>query len=206
MSDDIRRQSLHPRLVLASGSATRRALLEAAGLVFDAESPNIDEAALKSATRANGGTAEQAALALAHAKAATITDPTALIIGADQILLCGDTWLDKPPTLDAACEHLTFLRGRTHSLITAVVAHRGGKPIWQHVATPRLTMRPFSDAFLQAYLTEEGESLLSSVGAYRLEGRGAHLFDALDGEYSAILGLPMLPLLGFLRQSGLVLA
>ena len=190
--------------MLASGSRTRRALLESAGLAFDVSIPNIDEAAVKSSTKADGGTAEHAAVALANTKAATVADPDALVIGADQILICGTTWLDKPPTLAIAREHLSLLRGRTHTLVTAVVARRGGQRIWRHVSMPKLTMRPFSAAFLEAYLAEEGDALLSSVGAYRLEGRGAHLFNALDGEYSAILGLPMLPLLGFLRQSGIV--
>ena len=195
-----------PRLILASGSATRRSLLESAGLAFEVAIPDIDEAAVKSTTRNAGGTPAQTALALAHAKAATLTSADAVVIGADQILVCGDTWFDKPPTLEAASDHLKMLRGQPHTLVTAVVAHRDGQPIWQHVATPTLTMRRFSDAFLEAYLAEEGKTLLSSVGAYRLEGHGAHLFDALNGEYSAILGLPMLPLLRFLRESGIVLA
>ncbi len=199
-------QSAGARLILASGSATRAALLESAGLAFEVAIPQIDEVVVKSATRAAGGTPAEAALALAHAKAATITSADAVVIGADQILVRGDTWFDKPPSLQAAREHLMLLRGHPHTLVTAVVAHRGGQPIWQHVATPTLTMRAFSDAFLDAYLAAEGETVLSSVGAYRLEGRGAHLFDALEGEYSAILGLPMLPLLRFLRETGFVLA
>ena len=197
-------QSPTPRLVLASGSATRRALLQAAGLSFDVAVPNIDEGAVKTAAKGDGGTAEHAATALANMKAATVADQDALVIGADQILVCGGTWLDKPATLAAAREQLSFLRGRAHTLVTAIVCRRAGQRVWRHVATPKLTMRPFSAAFLDAYLAAEGDALLSCVGAYRLEGRGAHLFDALDGEYTAILGLPMLALLGFLRQSGVV--
>ncbi len=199
-----RLQAPAPRLILASGSSIRRTLLEAAGLTFTVEVPRIDEAAVKAATKTDGGTPEQAAVALANTKAATVADPDALVIGADQILVCGSTWFDKPATLEAARQQLSFLRGRAHTLVTATVCRRGGQRIWRHVATPKLTMRPFSAAFLDAYLAEEGEALLACVGAYRLEGRGAHLFDALEGEYSAILGLPMLPLLGFLRQSGIV--
>jgi septum formation protein len=199
-------QSAAPRLVLASGSAARRQLLLAAGLSFDVEAPDIDEAAIKAATKGEGGNAEHAAAALANTKASTVRDPDALVIGADQILVCGDTWYDKPATLDAARRQLTELRGRTHTLATAVCCKRGGQRVWRHLATPRLTMRRFSVEFLDAYIAEEGEALLGCVGAYRLEGRGLHLFDALEGEHSAILGLPMMPLVGFLRQSGVLLA
>jgi len=207
MSDTTRGlQKPAPRLVLASGSATRRALLEAAGFAFDVEPPDVNEAAIKAATKGEGGTAENAALALANVKASSVADSDALVIGADQILVCGGVWFDKPANLEAARHQLTELRGRAHSLVTAVVCKRGGQRVWRHIATPKLTMRRFSVEFLDAYIAEEGAALLSSVGAYRLEGRGLHLFDALEGEHSAILGLPMMPLVGFLRQSGIVLA
>jgi septum formation protein len=195
-----------PRLVLASGSATRRALLAQAGFTFDVVAPDVDEGAIKAATKGEGGTAENAAMSLANIKASAVDDQDALVIGADQILVCGGVWYDKPASLAAARHQLTELRGRSHSLVTAVICKRGGQRVWRHIATPKLTMRSFSVEFLDAYLEAEGDAVLSSVGAYRLEGRGLHLFDALEGEYSAILGLPMLPLVGFLRQSGLVLA
>ncbi len=199
-------QAPSPRLILASASAARRNLLHAAGLQFDCIPAGIDESAIKAATRAGGGTAADAAAALAVAKAAAIPDPDALIVGCDQILVCDDAWFDKPATLADARESLCRLRGRPHVLVTATVCRRAAATLWQHLATPRLTMRAFSDAFLDTYIAAEGAALLSSVGAYRLEGAGMHLFDAIEGEHSAILGLPMTPLLGFLRACGLVLA
>jgi len=199
-------QSPHPRLLLASASPSRRALLAAAGLTFTISPADLDESAIKATIRAQGGSAAKAALALATAKAASIDDPDVLIIGADQILLCGDAWFDKPPTLTAARDQLLTLRGQTHTLATATVCRRGGDTLWHHLATPRLTMRAFSEAFLDAYFAAEGNAVLGSVGAYRLEGLGMHLFDAIEGEHSAILGLPMTPLLGFLRAAGLLLS
>jgi septum formation protein len=199
-------QAPAPRLILASASTARRNLLQSAGLQFDCIPADIDESAIKVATRAGGGTASDAAAALAIAKAAAIPAPDAIVIGCDQILVCGDAWFDKPATLADARDTLCRLRGRPHTLVTATACHRAAATLWQHVATPRLTMRAFSDAFLDAYLAAEGAALLTSVGAYRLEGAGMHLFDAIEGEHSAILGLPMTPLLGFLRASGVVLA
>ena len=120
------------------------------------------------------------------------------------MLVCEGRWFDKPAGMDGAREHLRALRGRTHELVSAMVCWRGGARVWQHLARPRLTMRDFSDGFLDAYLEAEGEAVLASVGAYRLEGPGVQLFDRIEGEHSAILGLPLLPLLGFLRQHGLL--
>ena len=195
-----------PRLVLASGSATRRALLEAAGLRFTVQPAELDEAALKSAMRAQGVEPAAAALHLAEAKAMAVPDPDAVVIGADQLLVCGGEWFDKPPGVPAARTQLLQLRGRSHELLTAVTCRQGGACLWRHLARPSLAMRDFSEAFLDAYLAAEGEAILSSVGAYRLEGFGLHLFDAVDGEHAAVLGLPMIPLLGFLRERGIVLA
>ena len=189
-----------PTLILASQSTARAALLHAAGLRFEARPARIDEAAIKDACRAEGLDPADAALTLADLKAQRIRDPDTLVIGADQLLVCDGAWFDKPADAAAARAHLQALRGRAHTLVTAVVCRRGGQAVWQHVATPRLHMRAVSDAFLDAYLAAEGDALLSCVGAYRLEGRGIHLFDRIEGEHSAILGLPLLPLLGFLRQ------
>jgi septum formation protein len=193
-----------PPLVLASESTARAALLHAAGLRFEARPARIDEAAVKQACRAEGIEAADAALTLAELKAQRIRDPDALVIGADQLLVCDGAWFDKPADVEAARTHLLALRGRAHTLVTAMVLMRGGRMVWQHVATPRLTMRPFGDAFLADYLATEGDAVLSCVGGYRLEGLGLHLFDRVEGEHSAILGLPMLPLLGFLRQHGVL--
>ena len=197
-------QAEQPRLVLASASAARAALLQGAGLRFDARPARIDEAAVKDACRAEGLDADEAALTLAELKAQRIRDPDAVVIGADQLLVCEGAWFDKPGDLAAARAQLLALRGRAHTLVTAVLCQRDGRTVWHHVATPRLVMRGFSDSFLEAYLAAEGDALLSCVGAYRLEGLGVHLFDRVEGEHAAILGLPLLPLLGFLRQHGVL--
>jgi septum formation protein len=148
--------------------------------------------------------AGEAALTLARAKASAVAEPGALVISADQILVCGETWYDKPVSLADARDHLASLCGKTHILHTACVARCGDTELFAHLATPRLTMRAFTGAFLEAYLAAEGEALLGCVGAYRLEGRGIHLFDHIEGDHTAILGLPMLPLLAFLRTSGII--
>jgi septum formation protein len=204
-------QKAEPVLVLASSSATRRALLTRAGLAFEALPAAVDEAALKEACQAETIPAEDAAIILAEAKAERIARrvPDALVIGGDQLLVCKmedgtERWFDKPTDMAAARRQLQALRGKTHRLVTATVAWRNGARIWQDVTTPRLTMRDVSDAFLDAYLAAEGEVLLGSVGAYRLEAMGVHLFSRVEGEHSAILGLPLIPLLGFLRQHGVI--
>ncbi len=197
-------QASAPPLVLASQSAARAALLEAAGLRFEARPARVDEAAVKQACRAEGADAAETALTLAALKARRIRDPDALVIGADQLLVCGGAWFDKPEDLGGARGQLRTLRGQTHRLVTAVTCLRGGQEVWRHVAEPRLRMRAFSDAFLEEYLAAEGDAILSCVGAYRLEGLGVHLFDEVQGEHAAILGLPLLPLLGFLRQHGVL--
>ncbi len=188
--------------MLASASLARARLLTDAGLAFEACPAAIDELAVKRG--AAGAGAAEIALRLARLKAQAVPRPGALVLGCDQILVCGDTWFDKPADLAAARTHLQALRGRVHSLATAISAWRDGEEIWHHQASPRLTMRPFTDAFLDTYLAAEGSQILTSVGAYRLEGRGIQLFDAIEGEYAAILGLPMLPLLAFLRSRELL--
>jgi septum formation protein len=199
-------QAAMPRLLLASASATRRLLLEGAGLRFEALPAAVDESAIKEAAQAEAIPPADAALMLADAKAERIArrNPEALVIGCDQLLVCDGRWFDKPPDLEAARAQLQGLRGRAHELVTAVVCHRDGARIWQHVAMPRLVMREFSDSFLDAYIALEGPRLLGSVGAYRLEGPGVHLFARVQGDHAAILGLPLLPLLGFLRQHGVL--
>ena len=192
-----------PELVLASASAIRRALLAAAGLRFEAIATDLDEAAVKRQARSQNASAESTALRLALLKAQRVHRPGALVLGCDQILVCDGSWYDKPDSLAAARAQLIALRGRTHTLATAVVATCDGAEIWRHVTMPSLTMRAFSEACLDWYLAADGQALLSSVGAYRLEGMGVHLFEAVQGEHSAILGLPMLPVLGFLRSCGI---
>jgi septum formation protein len=196
------------RLILASQSLSRRALLDGAGLDFEAMPSAVDEAAIKESAKAEGVSAADTAILLADAKAARIArrHPDAAVIGADQLLVCEGEWFDKPPDLAAARNHLLKLRNRAHELMTAVVVWRNGQRAWHHLATPRLAMRDFSDAFLDDYLAREGGFVTSSVGAYRLEGMGIQLMRDIRGEHTAILGLPLLPLLAYLRDAGVVKA
>ena len=199
-------QAETPRLVLASASASRRALLEGAGLCFDIRPAHVDETALKQGAMTDGLDAADTALLLADAKARLVAaqEPDAVVIGCDQLLVCDRRWYDKPADFDEARRHLLALRGRAHTLITAVLCRRGDHLLWQTVARPRLTMRAFSDAFLETYLALEATHVTSTVGGYRLEGPGIHLFAGFEGEHAAILGLPLLGLLGFLREYGVV--
>ena len=194
-----------PRLILASASAIRLRLLHDAGIAVVARPAAVDEAAIKCRARTDGASADETALLLADRKAACLARPRAIVIGADQLLACDGMWFDKPADRAAARMQLLALRGRAHVLHTALVVYRDAHCVWRHVSCPRLTMRAFSDAALESYLDLEGERLLCSVGAYRLEGPGVHLFDTVEGEHAAILGLPMLSLLSCLRQQ-LVLA
>ena len=201
-------QSAAEPLVLASQSTARAGLLHAAGLSFLTCPADLDEAPIKAAARAAGLDAGGAALELAEAKACAVSRQRegALVIGADQILVCGGRWFDKPADLAAAAAHLRALRGRTHTLATAAVLARGGNVVWRHRAEPSLTMRTFSDAFLADYLAAEGDAVRASVGAYRLEGLGMHLFTEVQGEHATILGLPLLALLAALRAQGILTA
>lgn len=186
-------------LVLASGSTARAAVLSQAGLRFTVRVADVDEAGPKRAMRDQG--AEAVALHLAHAKAAAVDDADgALVIGADQILVCEGAWFDKPAGLGEAREHLRRLQGRVHTLVTVVVLHRHGRALWSHVAVPALRMRALSDAAIDAVLAQDAPACLATVGAYRVEGPGVQLFEHIEGEWPAILGLPLLPLLAALRD------
>lgn len=190
-------------LVLASGSAARRRMLEAAGLAFEVEVPRVDEEAAKASFRAEGMSPRSQADALAELKALSVSMRRGgFVIGADQMLALEGEAFDKPKSGSEVREHLLRLRGRTHELITAAVVAREGAVIWRHVDTPRLTMRAFSDAFLDDYLNRAGDAVLTSVGAYQLEGLGAQLFERVEGDHFSILGLQLLPLLSFLREHG----
>ncbi|MFL5268593.1 MAG: Maf family protein [Stellaceae bacterium] len=193
-------------LILASASPARARLLAAAGIQARVEPAEIDEIAVKQAFRADRRSAVDCALALAEAKAGRIARNRhrALVIGADQILVCAAQWLDKPADLAAARAQLKTLRGRTHALVTAVCVVQQETRLWHIVSRPRLTMRNFSDGFLDEYLAVEGAAILGSVGAYRLEGKGVQLFDRVEGDHFAVLGMPLLELLAFLRNYGAV--
>jgi septum formation protein len=195
-------------VILASASQSRAHLLSAAGVHFEAVPAYVDEETVKQSLQADGADALSAAETLAELKAVKVSQahPEALVIGADSILELGGAWFDKPADLDHAKAHLMTLRGRTHHLATAAVVALGGKRIWHVQDRPALTMRRFSDAFLEAYISDVGLPLLSSVGAYHLEGRGVHLFEKVDGDFFSILGLPLLPLLSFLREHDVVMA
>jgi septum formation protein len=190
-------------LILASTSTARQTLLAQSGLAFTAVPSGVDEAVLK--TRF-AGTPAELAMALAQAKAAAVSaaNPEAWVIGADQILLCGGKMFDKPADLAAAAGHLAALNGQTHELLTACCVVRHGAVVWQDLATPRLTMRDCSPAFLADYLAAEGDAVCQCVGAYRLEGQGIQLFAAIEGDFFTILGLNLLALLAFLRRAGVV--
>lgn len=190
-----------PPVILASGSSTRARLLRDAGVPVLIDPAGIDEDEIKASMKAEGAPVSDIAQALADLKASrkSAQYPGAFVIGADQMLDCDGTWFDKPPTLERARAQLEALAGRTHHLHTAATVARDGGVIWRHLTRPALTMRRLSPEFLADYVRREGEDLLGSVGAYRLEGRGAQLFADIRGDYFSILGLPLLPLLDFLR-------
>ncbi len=195
-----------PDVVLASGSRFRVAMLEAAGVPVATEAPAVDEATVKAAMRAQHADAAETAEALAALKAQRISGrhPGALVIGGDQMLECDGAWFDKPADEAQARDTLQRLRGRTHELVTAACVVRDGLILWHHVARARLTMRTFSDAFLDSYLRRIGAAACDSVGAYQLEGLGAQLFSRVEGDHFTIVGLPLLPLLDFLRGHGVI--
>ncbi|MCP5368836.1 MAG: Maf family protein [Hyphomicrobiales bacterium] len=195
-----------PFLILASASATRRTILTQAEIPHVCEPSGVDEETLKEQGQSAGRPVEDVALDIARAKAAAVSarNPRAYVLGADQMMECGGRWLDKPANLDAARHNLRFLRGRTHRLISAATVWRDGEERWTDNAEAHLGLRAFSDAFLDDYLRAGGDEILASVGAYRLEGLGVQLFDRIDGDYFTILGLPLLPLMAFLRREGML--
>jgi septum formation protein len=194
-------------VVLASASASRRAMLSAAGVEFIVDPPNVDEAHLKRGFVASGLDVRQAAEALARAKAddGLSRHPGRIVIGADQMLECDGEWFDKPADRTAAARQLQRLAGRTHRLVSAVVALRDETHDWSHIDTAELTLRPFGADFVEAYLDAAGDRVLSSVGCYQIEGLGIQLFSAIAGDHFTIQGLPLLPLLAYLRNQDVLL-
>jgi septum formation protein len=193
-------------LILASGSKTRARMLRSAGVPIEIAVANIDEAELMASLNASGATASHVAEVLAEMKAQRVAPrfPGRFVLGCDQMLECDGQWLDKPGDRDHAREQLKMLRGQSHSLITCAVLVRDGTRIWHHVDRAELSMRDFSDAFLEQYLDQAGENILRSVGAYQLEGLGAQLFERVRGDFFTILGLPLLPVLAILREHEVV--
>jgi septum formation protein len=194
---------LSEALILASKSKARAAVLKAAGLEFVQVGSGVDEDALKDALRAEGATVAKQADLLAETKALKVSiSHQGIVLGCDQMLDLDGVGLDKVSTREEAADVLRRLRGKTHILQGAIVACIEGAPVWRHLAQPRLRMRNFSDAFLERYLDEIGDAAFESVGCYQLEGLGAQLFDRIDGDYFSILGMPLLPLMGWLRDRG----
>ena len=189
-------------LVLASKSTVRHLLLEAAGIPVEIRPAGIDERAIERAAPA--GAPEEIARLLAREKARGVAEamPDRIVVGADQLLTFGGQRLSKPGNRDAARAQLRALRGRSHQLHSAVAVCRGQSLRYEHAETATLTMRDFSDDFLECYLDEAGDAVTESVGSYQLERAGIQLFDSVEGDYFAILGLPLLPLLKFLRAEG----
>jgi septum formation protein len=191
-------------LVLASKSAVRRKLLAGAGVPVETRPAPIDERAIEA--RSHVHDAVEVARVLAGAKAHTVAAemPSRVVIGADQTLTLDGRRFSKPADRKAAREQLQALRGQTHRLHSALTVVRDGAVLFDHAATAELTMRNFSDRFLDDYLDTVGEAAFASVGGYQVESLGIHLFARIDGDYFTILGLPLLPLLGYLRQSGMM--
>lgn len=192
-------------LVLASKSAARRAVLEGAGVPFEAVGSGVDEDVAKGELLAKRATPRQVAEALAEEKALAVSaGRPELVLGADQTLEFQGKLYDKAETLDAARERLQTLRGKPHMLHSAVVVAERGAVVWRETQSATLRMRDFSDAFLETYLAAEGEAALGSVGCYRLEGQGVQLFSKIEGDYFTILGLPLMGLLDLLRRRGVL--
>ncbi len=191
-------------LILASGSSARSAVLSAAGVTFTVRPTDIDERAVEIPLIAGGASPGDIAIALAEEKSLAVSRsaPGAIVVGADQTLdLDGERW-HKPADLAEARRQIARLAGHTHRLTSGVAAARDGRILWRHVATAQMTMRRLTDTDIDAYLAEAGARAAGSVGAYQIEGPGIRLFETIDGDYFTILGLPLLPLLAFLRSEG----
>lgn len=193
-------------MILASSSQTRIALLKNAGLTITAMPARVDEDAIRDALMAENATPRDIADALAESKARKIAEknPTALVLGCDQILAEGRIIYTKPDTADAARKQLQQLRGKQHQLLSAAVVYDAGTPIWRHIGVARLTMRDLSDAYIDSYVDRNWSSIQDAVGGYKLEQEGARLFSQIEGDYFTILGMPLLPLLNFCTLRGFI--
>lgn len=192
------------KVILASSSKTRRDILEQAGVAIEAMSPRVDEEEIKNAMLAEKAGAPDIAEALAEQKARSVSrrQPQDLVIGADQVLEMGGQIYSKPLDMASARKALATLRGQEHRLFSCVCVLRDGERLWHNLDSARLTMREFSDEFLDNYLQSIGEQALAGPGSYQIEGAGSQMFSKISGDYFTILGLPLLPLLDFLRVQG----
>ncbi len=192
--------------VLASTSSTRLQLLRAAGLAVEAVAPRVDEDAAKAALLAEGARPRDIADALAEMKARKVADrrPGDLVLGCDQVLELDGVIFSKPGSMDEARDHLRRLSGKSHRLLSAIVAYENGEPVWRHVAEARLTMHAISDSYLDDYVQRNWESIRHSVGGYKIEEEGVRLFSAITGDHFTILGLPVLPLLAWAGTRGMI--
>lgn len=193
------------QIILASTSRARRQMLEAAGAKVVVEPPALDEGIVKQTIA--GSDPADIAIILAQTKAMSVseTNPSALVVGADQVLTLDDRIFEKPRTKDEARDQLLDLRGRRHTLISAVACAVNGAVIWSHDEEAQLVMREFSTDFLGAYLAALDEQVTETVGGYHIEGLGAQLFDKVEGDFFTVLGMPLLPLLEFLREQNVML-
>jgi septum formation protein len=191
-------------LVLASKSSARQALLEAAAIPFEVIAADIDERAVEAPLRVKAAPATAIAAHLARAKALAVSAHAAsrLVVGADQVLALGDEIFAKPESREAVRAQLAKFSGRTHALQSAVCVARDGAVLFEAISTAKMTCRVFSSDFIDIYIAAAGDAVLTSVGAYQVEGLGVHLFEKIDGDQATILGLPLLPLLAFLREEG----
>ena len=196
------------KITLASQSKARQEMFRNAGVVFEAKPARIDEEMITASLLADQSNPHDIADALAEYKALRVvgSDPTGLVIGSDQVLVCDKKVYSKARTMDEARAKLQELRGKPHQLLSAAVIFEDGKPVWRTLGRAQLFMRDFSDAFLDDYLEQSGDEILSSVGCYFLEGRGVNLFSRVQGDYFTVLGFPLLDVLEFLRSRGAILS
>ena len=187
-------------IVLASKSASRQAMLNAAGVQFEARPAHLDERALESAL--GDAPAAEIALALARAKALAVDEPHGLVLGSDSLVSCNGRRFDKPASRDNAAEHLRFFSGRVMELHSAAALARDGAVVWRHHDVARLAVRPLSEDFIEAYLDADWPEVSYCVGVFRIEALGVNLFQSIDGNHFTVLGMPLLPVLGALRDFG----